>query len=372
MISIVANFYKSEAFIPNLIKSVQNQSFQDWELICVNDASPLNDAKIIRKYAASDARIRLIDLEENVGISKAKAIGISNANGEFITFIDGDDWLDHLAIEKLYEPVLQHPELDIVLMNAWRSLRICGVEYKKPFNNSPKHPFGLPIDMNKDRWTYLRHFYGQSMYNSAYWGKLYRRQLIIDADFKPRDNPIGEDYMFNFEMMRRAKSICFIDYPGYFWRWGGITSGINNKCQLSVNQKKFLKASDEYFLYLNKFIPVASEYDDIRVSHLEELVQNIFHVFSSIASFSPFSVQAESLKKELATLLANDKSYGYLKNLEQLKPDAFTTAVVQAIIHKDANALYSLAHTQYKSNWKKYILKKLAHRLLSILQLKLV
>ncbi|MCF0178476.1 MAG: glycosyltransferase family 2 protein, partial [Bacteroidales bacterium] len=106
-ITIIATFYNSERFIPKLMKSVFAQTFTDWEMVCVCDCSPGNDAvlltKIVEKAHAGD-KVRIINNPQNMGISRSKEIGIKAARGKYLTFIDGDDWLDHDALRRMAEP----------------------------------------------------------------------------------------------------------------------------------------------------------------------------------------------------------------------------------------------------------------------------
>lgn len=365
LVSIIANFHRSAPYIPRLVKSVLRQTYADWELVCVNDCSPLDDAAIVRRFAARDSRIRLIDLPQNVGISRAKQEGIRASRGEYLTFIDGDDWLDPLALEKLMEPVLANPGLDIVVMNAWRVVRIAGMGFRKELRSAPTGGFGKVVDMETRRWDCLRHFYGQYVFGSAYWGKLFSRRLVEETRYEPRDNPIGEDYLFNFEAMRRARRVCFVDFPGYFWQWGGLSTAAGKSVVLSATDRKFLQASNDYFIYLETFIPEGTEYDHIRRTHREELVSNLLHTFAQIASPSPGTPDAARLVEEIAEILRSHRSYAALRDLEHLSPGFYRSAPVQAILSASATDIYALAYARHRASSTRDTLKRLLYRLLS-------
>lgn len=91
LISIITPVYNAERFIEETIKSVQIQTYQNWELILVDDCSQDNSRLIIEKYAVGDSRIKLISLNENLGAAEARNKGLENAKGRFIAFIDSDD-----------------------------------------------------------------------------------------------------------------------------------------------------------------------------------------------------------------------------------------------------------------------------------------
>lgn len=112
LISIIMPAYNAEKFIRESIESVLSQTYQNWELLIVNDASTDNTIKIVQTYLA-DPRIRVINLNENGGLAHARNAGIEKAAGKYITFLDSDDlWTpDKLARQVEYHK--QHPEIPI-------------------------------------------------------------------------------------------------------------------------------------------------------------------------------------------------------------------------------------------------------------------
>ena len=99
-LSIIIPVYNAAQFLDKCIQSILHQSLKDFELILVNDGSKDNSLEICQKYVTQDERIKLFD-QENSGQSKARNVGIENASGEYITFVDSDDWLDTDFYEKL-------------------------------------------------------------------------------------------------------------------------------------------------------------------------------------------------------------------------------------------------------------------------------
>ena len=99
-LSIIIPVYNAEKFLDKCIKSAQNQTLQDFELILVNDGSLDNSLKICEKYSQNDSRIIVFN-QENSGQSKARNVGVENAKGEYVAFLDSDDWVDRDYYEKL-------------------------------------------------------------------------------------------------------------------------------------------------------------------------------------------------------------------------------------------------------------------------------
>lgn len=106
-ISVVIPVYNTEKYLKRCIDSVVAQSFTDWELILVDDGSYDNSGKICDDYAARDKRI-MVKHQKNGGVSKARNIGLGSATGEYVTFLDSDDWLDSNAIA-IYHDIVSTP-----------------------------------------------------------------------------------------------------------------------------------------------------------------------------------------------------------------------------------------------------------------------
>lgn len=100
LVSIIVPVYNSEKFIKNTIKTVEKQTYENWELLLVNDCSTDNSKKIIEEYEKKDKRIKLIDLEQNSGAAIARNTGIDRANGKYIAFLDSDDLWEKEKLEK--------------------------------------------------------------------------------------------------------------------------------------------------------------------------------------------------------------------------------------------------------------------------------
>ena len=100
LISIIVPIYNVENYLRMCLDSIQNQTYQNFECLLINDGSPDNSAEICREYVAKDARFRYFE-KENGGLSSARNYGIERAEGSFITFVDSDDWLEANSLEIL-------------------------------------------------------------------------------------------------------------------------------------------------------------------------------------------------------------------------------------------------------------------------------
>ena len=100
LVSIVVPVYNAEKYIQDTIKTVEEQTYKNWELLLVNDCSTDNSKEEIKKYEKEDNRIRLIDLKENLGAAIARNTGMKEAKGKYIAFLDADDLWDKQKLEK--------------------------------------------------------------------------------------------------------------------------------------------------------------------------------------------------------------------------------------------------------------------------------
>ena len=128
-VSIIIPIYNVEQYLPKCLESVINQTYKNLEIICVNDCSPDDSLKICQGYAQKDSRIKLINREQNGGLSAARNSGLEVASGEYVYFIDSDDYIDSDYIEKMVQMIEKH-SVDMVLNT--HILQECG-DKSKPF-----------------------------------------------------------------------------------------------------------------------------------------------------------------------------------------------------------------------------------------------
>ena len=104
-ISVVLPVYNVANYLRKCLDSLVNQTFEDFEVICVNDGSTDSSREILAQYAQKDSRIKIVD-KKNGGLSSARNAGMKVAQGEYYSFIDSDDWIDETMLEKLYNSMV--------------------------------------------------------------------------------------------------------------------------------------------------------------------------------------------------------------------------------------------------------------------------
>ena len=195
-ISIIIPIYNAQDYLKRCLNSVVNQTLQDIEIICVNDASTDNSLKILNCYAKSYSNIKVIDCKENGGESKARNIGLENATGEYLAFLDNDDCIDLDFYEKLYSLAISK-ELDIAKADCFE-ISIDGKKFKQDDNAQIK---------NNDKFAFVTHW----------WTAIFKREIIKKNNIKFREDIIlGGDIIFLNEVLLSSKSFEMIDSTYYY------------------------------------------------------------------------------------------------------------------------------------------------------------
>lgn len=222
-ITVVVPVYKVEEYLDRCISSIINQTFKDFELILVDDGSPDNCPQMCEEWKKKDDRVLVIH-QENQGLSAARNSGIKIAKGEYLTFVDSDDWISATMLEDLYRLSIKY-KADISVCNFVRT--DCQLKIEK--NNIEEKIYNqeefmkVILKVNSNRTIHYA------------WAKLYHRE-VIDVDHYPV-GMLNEDVEGMFKAVMRSKTIVETNKIGYFYFENSE----------SITRKKF----GENFLSLN-------------------------------------------------------------------------------------------------------------------------
>ena len=195
-VSVIIPVYKVEKYIRRCIDSVLAQTLADFECIIVNDCSPDSSPQICDEYARKDARIKVIHKPQNEGLPQARKTGFENSTGEYIQFVDSDDWMEPVMLEKLYCEAIASGA-DMVACDYYRDdtqsyyYEVQTIDTENNFNN-----------LGFVQWA-------------AVWNKLCHRKIIAEVTFpvagKYEDRAITQQAIFF------SKKIAKIPYPLYHY-----------------------------------------------------------------------------------------------------------------------------------------------------------
>lgn len=198
LISVIIPVYKVEKFLPKCLDSIIGQTYKNLEIILIDDGSTDNSGKICDEYALKDTRIRVVH-QKNQGLPLARNAGLKIAHGEYIAFVDSDDYIELDMYEYLWK-LISKQNADVAMCNACEDE---GFYSQKPIDV----PYALgPIQKFFEFSDWM-----------APWNKLYKRELIGDVRFDPTAST-GEDELFNFELAKKNALVALGNQSKYHYR----------------------------------------------------------------------------------------------------------------------------------------------------------
>ncbi len=200
LISVIVPIFNCEKYLEECLKSIQNQTFEDFEVICVNDGSTDNSLSIIQKFQKNDNRFKILN-QENQGLTVSRNNGLDIALGQYISFIDGDDCISPDFLSRLLS-VQQETKADIVICN------FVSAEKSMPFSTLTCKPcvfHNALIDYVKN--------YNMFAFNA--WNKLFKREVIGKIRFP---DLIYEDWLFNLFVFEQPVHFAYLNEKLYFYR----------------------------------------------------------------------------------------------------------------------------------------------------------
>lgn len=268
-ISVIIPIYNVEKYLRRCLDSVKNQTFTDWEAICVNDGSPDKSAEILAEYAAKDSRFRIVN-KENGGLSDARNAGMAVATGDYILYLDSDDFIHPQTMEIAHGLALRDGS-DIVSFTYDRIYRpqlMIRHILKLNTDNVVPRRFNKIYDLKRIKTLKTDDVYEyatERTHNKAgrkkkwlikhcqVWKNLYKRELIADVPFIK--GILFEDFPWWSNVILRNPRTTIVPLPLYFYipNFGGIVLSAK---QLRIMKSLCVGLEDAYTKYASQ----ASQY----------------------------------------------------------------------------------------------------------------
>tara|TARA_Y100000590_G_scaffold467301_1_gene645738 strand:+ start:4506 stop:5474 length:969 start_codon:yes stop_codon:yes gene_type:complete len=230
-VSIIIPVYNVEKYLKRCLESVCNQTLQDIEIICVNDFSPDNSMDILNIYANNDKRIKIIDFKENKGVAVARNSGMDIARGQYLAFLDSDDWVDLDYYEKLYN-IAEQNDSDLAIANI------------KELRNGELKSFSFLDKIKQNK----HHFMGLFVLG------LYRRDLLSCHGVRFIEGiTYGEDRLLPIVSSISANNICFVEDTFYNYDKSSEVSVTMKVKYSDKNIRDFFTSTNQVFKFLEKF-----------------------------------------------------------------------------------------------------------------------
>lgn len=239
LISIIVPVYQVERYIKECIESVIKQSYINWEMILVDDGSLDNSGEICDRYSKVYKRIKVIH-KENGGLSDARNKGVEQAIGEYVIFLDSDDyWSDKFFLEKINNHIECNPQHELILFEAKRL-----IEDTKEFVNDNKLDINFINNNNKNE--IIKNLIVSKSYSMSACTKVIKREFMVTNELLFEKNLLGEDLDWFFKVLLNVRYIGAIESINYIYR---VRKG-------SITQTISLKNIEDQFWILNKWIPI--------------------------------------------------------------------------------------------------------------------
>lgn len=201
LITVIIPAYNCDKYIEECLLSVCNQTYDNIEIILVDDGSVDNTSKICSHFANVDSRIKYI-YQSNKGVSSARNVGLKFAKGKYITFVDSDDIISSQYIYTLYKDLIDY-NCDLVITNWTHNINNLNKSYNKKTILQTEDAFVL--------------YFGKRLIDGNVYGKLYKKELISNLYFDEKI-AIGEDQLFVIKALCNANAIIFDKVFLYYYR----------------------------------------------------------------------------------------------------------------------------------------------------------
>ncbi len=298
LISVIVPIYNTKEYLDRCILSVLKQTFQDYELILVDDGSSDGSEGICDTYASKYNQVRVIH-QNNKGLATSRKVGATMAKGEYVFFLDSDDWILDTTLEVLYRESGRE-QLDMIV---GQHVEINENGKEKEYRYFPKER--IVCHSSSD---FIYHIHVTRFISPSAWGKLIRTKLLQQIDFK--DNlAIGEEHDMITQIAKLAKTTIILKdkFYFYFMRGTGISrSGYNEKYKNSLYnyiaiRKDLVESHPKYKLEINAF------YCEFEMAIITAMSRNRQIDMEAIQELQ------EELKESMKYLLRSSKTSTYLK-----------------------------------------------------------
>ncbi|MBQ2835559.1 MAG: glycosyltransferase [Clostridia bacterium] len=346
LISVIVPIYNVEKYVKRCIDSIINQTYTNLEIILVDDGSPDNCGKICDEYAEKDARIKVIH-KENGGLSDARNAGIDIAKGEYIAFVDSDDFIATNMYEVLYKNI-KETNSDIAIANYYKF-------------ESEDEIVDASLDekiivYNKEEM--FNHMYDDYLLTVVAWNKLYKREMFSELRY-----PVGkliEDSAIIHYLIDKTTKIVITNLQLYFYYQR--TNSIMNISKVALLdeldfvydrvkflEKKNMKDSKVYYgtidVYVNRFIELYCKFTETK-QYPRELYKKYFKTMKKLLKEYRFSSKKRKFKYKLFSF---SKMLYYILLKSKKKYDK----IIENIYVKKSNKILKNKYKDYKQKVKK-------------------
>ncbi|WP_042861538.1 glycosyltransferase [Dickeya sp. NCPPB 3274] len=307
-ISIIVPVFNCEKYLDVLFPCLLQQDDISFEIIAVNDGSTDNSLAILKNFAQQDSRIIIVD-QPNQGLSAARNAGLKQAQGEYIGFVDGDDWVSPNMFSH-WVAEAKNQNVDVLIGNAFT------------FKDDPIQESGKTL-LTKQPWgdlisgeEWIVHCVNNKEWPHFAWLQLIRREIILEGELSFIRGMLHEDILWTTLLALSVKRIGFCEKPIYGYRRGNV-----NSITRSVSFEKIHSRTNSYIDIISCLTRIAKTRKDDRdlyialLSHAQSESRNLFGLIRKGVSQSPLrrELSRRVIKENICHLL-----YMHPKSLSEL------------------------------------------------------
>lgn len=286
LVTLIVPVFNTEKYIERCITSLRRQTYQNIEILIIDDYSTDGSAKIIENYIFEDKRIRLIHNEKNMGLSFSRNIGIDKASGDYIMFVDSDDFLELYAVEDLVS-YSQKVKSEIIVFGSSTHIG------KRIEHHIPKYkePTITGIDIKNKLFKHIigssDNELGKPQIGFAPWAYFIDKAYIDTNNIKfiSERKILFEDLQFAFDLYSKANSVSIFEKPLYHYiiRSNSLSNGVTDS-KIDLLDILFQKLVDNHFLN-----------DESRIYFSNSIVNYIYFFFQKVDSVNQMKKIRNSL-----------------------------------------------------------------------------
>lgn len=305
--SIIVPIYNVEKYLRTCIESILNQSYKKYEIILINDGSSDNSDMICEEYKKYN-NIKYIN-KKNEGVSVARNIGIENANGEWLVFVDPDDWLEKTYLEEINNNI--RDDIDIILFDDFVEFNNKTIENniyfkEKKFKGKEKDDLMLQF-FSKNNCKYFPQYHDCS----SPWGKAYRRKFILNENlfFEPELRR-AQDKIFNLNAFQMANSLLYFRKSLYHYRMNENSTWGKYSPNIIDDLKKLYK-------YMSIFVSKYKNDNNLFTkSYNEKVALSVNSIFRQYFYHKDCKIKTYKKRKMIKAFLNEEPFYNAVKNTQ--------------------------------------------------------
>ena len=210
-VSFIIPVYNVEKYLGECVESILQQTYIDFEMILVDDGSPDNSPALCEAYAEMDSRVRVVH-KQNGGLSDARNAGLVVAKGDYVIFVDSDDfWVGKDSLQQLMEVVDAHPECDFISFN-------CSYYYQNTNTYKKWVAFDVKLAIPADKDTAMRSLVASGTMPMSAWLKVISRKSLLDMGLVFQKGILSEDIPWFIDLLEGCKKCMFVNHYIYAYR----------------------------------------------------------------------------------------------------------------------------------------------------------